>query len=153
MTKTKPTTQEARALRKWNKATKLWQLLAIAVADAKRLTRTGKASIDMFGWLWFHKRTRKCYACLAGSVMYCTLGSRQRSGKDDPSDFDPPTCAKLYAIDHLRTGLVTAALYELGLDNDPGVPLNRQVTDHADDPVAFWKDMRKLLADLRKADL
>ena len=158
-TKKKQPTQ-AQLRRAFEKATKLSQILAIALHDLKKVERNKKFVVDMGTW-YYPTETKTCEVCLAGAVMVGRYGkfveawgvgvSPEKFSKHDDATH------KFYALDSLRCGYLAAALSHMGVNPKEyvgdGVEPIRTVAEYHDDKNQWWADMRKLLADLKKAGL
>lgn len=126
-----------------SKVKKLSTLLQIGLRDLRKQERAPKSEVDMATWL---SRNGKCSACLAGSVMRWSMGISVRRGESlMPMPFD----SALYALDELRFGYVSSAANYLGVDTR--VEDNFFIAEYRIDPKQWWRDMRRLLADLKKA--
>ena len=143
-------------------ATKLWQLLQLAIDDAKEIQKDPVYELEMTVW---HTRSLArpavCRVCLAGAVMVRELGALPHQ-QLDPTSFgdDESITNKLNAINDLRNGLVHLAYNTM---SNGGVllafPRNvrlASVDAHrwADEPwTDDWKAHLALVAALKEADL
>ena len=154
-TKKRPTVAKLRAA--FEKATKLSTILAIALHDLAKVERSKKFKVNM-RW-WYCKGSKSCKVCLAGSVMAGRYPNVTREfGKHrelwpEHSVWDgvDEVSQKFNALDCLRAGRVAAAMGYLRLSITH--QHDREVTDYHKYPKQWWLDMKKLLADLRKAGL
>ena len=97
----------------------------------------------------FHVPNKTCAVCAAGSVMAFTLDVPHNVNRV-ASDFPRHITHKLFAIDCLRTGAVSAALVELGRPYMKEMKLNRNITPYDEcNRKPFFRDMRRLIKDLR----
>lgn len=179
MTKTKKPVDKkhapslAQRRKMFEKATKLHEILKVALQELRAVEKDKRFVVDMNHWVQgdgienddFELEIRPpsektpCSACLAGSVMVglypkvcAQLG--WDATPDDFSEIDEVE-AKLDALNALRGGCVDEAHSRLypKWDSFPELGLDRKVIDYHDNRVQWWKDMRKLLSDLKKADL
>ncbi len=109
-----------------------------------------KFSVNMSRWVG-PRDGGGCEVCLAGAVMARRLNAT-KFNKRALSGKHVPTQQMLFALDALRRGKVTAACYWISNGSD-GNALNRYVTDYHEDKSKWWSEMRKLLTDLKEADL
>lgn len=138
--------------RRFRKATKLWEILSLALIDLRACERDKeKFEIDMHEWFVPGK---KCIVCLAGSVIAQRFACRSKDEFEELCDADADIDAKIDAINFLRRGNVEYALLRVGRSGRPY--LNRPMPEYGDpqwwDPQ-WWPAMRKLLRDLKEADL
>jgi hypothetical protein len=133
--------------------TKLSQLLALGLRDLAKQERGKNCRVDMGEWLVMNG---ECIACLAGSVMrhsmvlpeapeFIDLGRKYY----EITQYDNCTHNRLRALNHIRSGSVADAAWRIGLKTK--LASFRQVANYDKCPSHWWADMRKLLADLRKA--
>ena len=140
--------------RAFEQTTKLKTLLAIAMHDLRVAEKTCGVHIDM--GIWYEREGGTCTVCMAGSV----LRHRYKDMLKGISECSPSCCTPNYkvaqrmsAINSLRTGSVSGALYYMGVDDKQGTSLDREVAGYRFDRKGFWRDMRQLLKDLRQADI
>lgn len=85
---------------------KLSALIRVALADLERVEADPDYIVNMSEW---HRPMRdgKCMVCFAGAVI-----SRHISKKRyfSAADFNLANCAKLRALDYLRSGMIKAAV-------------------------------------------
>lgn len=159
--------KKLKSLKSFNK---LSDLLAVALKEISKCERLKNVKVNMSTWF---TTNGKCEVCLAGSVM---RGCLQRPHKDDwggeyeyyPEDYDLDTAHKLDALDRLRCGFVgTAAMLthknyakaswvESDALREQYTHLDRNVSGYGTTKSTrekWHEDMKKLLADLRKAGL
>ena len=122
-------------------------LLTLALADLKKVERSSKYKVAMSKW---HMPTADgaCAVCMAGAVIAKTL-EVERFKERTPSAFETDTEKKLCAIDYLRRGDLTVALYVLGFDHPRFLVGAIDVVDYQDDPQQFKKDMQDLIKALK----
>lgn len=124
----------------------LHKLLAVGLRDLRKQETTRGCKVFMFDWLGGD--SRRCTACVAGSVLRHEM--RSPFSEWDKISYLP---SWMSALDSLRMGRVTWALDDLDRDREPGVPFCRIIPDYHEDRTGWWKAMRKLHADLKKAGL
>lgn len=128
---------------------KLSELIRVALADLEKCEALSQYEIQMGEWHTYDSDRDVCLVCFAGAVMAQTLG-RRYTFSCGPCLFDHDR-GKLLALDALRSGNVSRALYELGLPIADH--FDRSPTHHAEDPEWFKADMRALADDLERAGL
>ena len=123
------------------------ELLALALFDLEKVERSSEYEVIMGDW---HqpKKSGVCEVCMAAAVMAKTL-KVDRLITRMPSDFETDTEKKLCAIDYLRRGDLTVALYVLGFDHPRFLVGEIDVVDYQDDPQQFKKDMQDLIKALK----
>lgn len=125
---------------------KLSDLILVALRDLARVERSRKYRVDMNVW---HDRDpsdpKTCVVCLAGAVMAKTCGVAQHESAR-PSYFSDRICNRLRALDHLRTGDVFGAVYEL----EPTRAREFEQVDFEADFAAYDFDRKKFKAYVRK---
>lgn len=143
---------------KFIKATKLHQILAIALIDLRKAEKMKGVKIDMGDW---HRPVssfdrRICYVCLAGSVIHCRLADKVDLGCNlTPGDYaEVDECQqKLFALNDLRNGWLLKAYEHLYGDDarlPRGVEEEFSVVDYyITERAQWWKDMRALLKYLK----
>jgi len=124
----------------------LHKLLAVGLRDLRKQERTPGCKVEMGEWL--SGDGRKCTACVAGSVLRHEM--RSPFSEWDELRLLP---AWMAALDSLRVGRVASALDDLDRDREPGTPFWRIIPDYHTDRTGWWKAMRRLHADLKKAGL
>lgn len=170
--KKKPTVAQMR--KQFESATKLHQILKIALHDLRAAEKSKKYVIDMYEW-YAPAEGGKCQVCLAGSVMagryksVCDKKLKEYPHGISPEvlrDYDEAT-AKLDALNALRCGDVGDAAhllhgeteycgYRYDISKCPYAKyhkLDRQVMPYDDNRESWWEDMKELLADLKEDDL
>jgi len=126
------------------KQTNLWKLLRIGLRDLRKHERTRGCVVDMRRWL---ESNGECRACLAGAVMRHSLNMRSL-------DTISPDWAD--ALNDLRSGDVSFAndwMPKSSENHAKALRLDRDMPKYEEDREAWWKEMRKLLADLKSADI
>lgn len=145
---------------------KLWVILQIALIDLKRAERSRKYVVDMDYWADALGSTRR-RVCLAGAVMtgiYLketkSLCYNQGISGAAPDMFDgiDGLSAKFQALNLLRVGLVVGAYIDMWRCDRSCVPaevthLDRVVSGYRGSEGLWWKDIKALLRDLKKANL
>lgn len=126
----------------------LHKLLAVGLQDLSKQERQG--CVDMQEWL--QGSAKKCTACLAGSVLRHST-SRPFSAIRDIYRGDADLQRWMLALNEVRYGKVSIALAHLNRGYRSNHPLNRLIPSYESDRDGFWKAMRQLLADLKKAGL
>ena len=125
-------------------------LIRVAMDDLNRVERLKGYTVDMD--IWHEPACGKCNVCFAGAIMSQTL-------KADPEDLMEPemyngdTEGKLSALDSFRCGDVSGGFELMGLDNDKGYDLDREIPHYEYNRRAFKLAMRKLIRDLEAAKL
>lgn len=130
--------------RAFERADKLSKVLALALADLRKAERMKGFEVHM-DW-WISTRGATCKVCLAGSVMAMRFSLRQMPGGDMPEE------NKMMALEDLRNGNVRTAYWELTGKYGHG-DLDRRVPSYHEDRPGWWKAMKTLLADLKRAGL
>lgn len=155
-TKKRPTPTQLRLA--FSRATKLSQILRLALHDLKLVERNRRYEVDMGTWV-SRSRDGKCNVCLAGAVMVSRfrIGVKCFDYNCTPANLgEDSTAQKLRALNALRTGSIRQALYEIGTPTWTllqDVPPGRRVCQYEENKVDWWKSMRQLLKDLRAAGL
>lgn len=129
---------------------KLSSLLAIGLRDLRKQERAKNSVVDMNEW---YKCNGTCTTCLAGSVMRFSMGVG-RTEANGIWQFELPddACGQLSALNDLRSGGVYSAWKAWrGEWREDLRSLVRDVPRYDGPNGDWWKAMRKLLADLRKA--
>jgi hypothetical protein len=149
-TKVIPKTRKQR----FEEATKLWQILEVALEDYYEILKNAKYVIDM--GKWHSPLASKCFVCFAGCVMVNTLGEN-RYTLVIPESFSYSISQKLHVLNVLRMGHIVNA-YHMFYGNYlqyakwPGmVRVSNPVT-----PLQykhFGDDMYSLLSWLKEKDL
>jgi hypothetical protein len=124
----------------------LHKLLAVGLRDLRKQELTPGCEVNMFTWLHRNKRKRTCTACLAGSVLRSEIRNPFHFWEN--AEYVPDW---MDALDDLRQGMVGNALHSLGRATTFG--LNRWIPDYDGNRIGWWKAMRQLHADLKKAGL
>lgn len=123
-------------------------LAELALRDMRKAIRSPLYHISMGQW---HDPNETCAVCAAGSIMAFTLNAR-RECRIRPEDFPKPTARKLNAIDDLRMGIVSDAFVGLSRSFDKGEKFDRYIYPYRErDRKPFFRDMRRLIKDLRAA--
>jgi len=123
------------------------ELLELGISDMQKIKRRKGYDIDMGDW---HAPSGGiCHVCMAGAMMAGTL-------KADPLYYYQPSCMgenidKLIATDSFRSGYVRKGLVGMGI-RDQSIP-DRIITEYEYDSKAFYRDMRKLIRDLKEEGL
>lgn len=123
-------------------------LAELALRDMRKAIRSPRYHISMGEW---HVPNETCAVCAAGSIMAFTLNAR-REDRLEPHAFPAPTARKLNAIDDLRMGDVSEAFTTLGRSYAKGEKFDCDIAYyHERDRKPFFRDMRRLIKDLRAA--
>ncbi len=123
-------------------------LAELALRDMRKAIRSPRYHISMGEW---HSPNATCAVCAAGSIMAFTLNAR-REDILEPHDFPEPTARKLNAIDDLRNGSVGDAFVALGRSYAKGEKFDCDIAYYYEhDRKPFFRDMRRLIRDLRAA--
>ena len=123
-------------------------LAELALRDMRKAIRSPLYHIDMSV---FHVPNKTCAVCAAGSVMAFTLNGPHNEHRS-PGNWPEHTSRKLYAIDHLRTGNMGTAFAMMDRPSPKGEQFTRVIADYDEDnSKPFFRDMRRLIKDLRAA--
>lgn len=152
------------AQRKFEKATKLWQILGMALHDLRTIEKKRGYKVDMN--YWHEPQGNKCVVCLAGSVMANRLGAKKKEGMEP---YDTEYANKLNALNCLRM-FDLAGAYSYISNGAPENDIKLSVTrterlfekektcgsgfgyiDYGD--PNWWPAMRRLHQALKKADI
>ncbi len=137
---------------------KLWQLASVAMKDLAAVERSKAYRVDMATWhdpYTTDKGKAVCEVCLGGAVLAKTL-------KMSPNTFYVPSYfgwhLRLRAINNLRVGQVDEALMNVGgarsnKAREAAAYLSRDMPDYHSNKKRFKTAMRKLIRDLKAADL
>lgn len=145
------------------------KLILIALGDLEKMERAKGYQIDMEVW---HDpdphgvvaaaqvenkdaKSEVCSVCLAGSVMVCSLGNKNKNKTLSPHKFSTRLAGQLEAINHFREGAVEEGLMEMKLwyklspemqayASGSGGSGDYNIADYADNKKQFKKDMRAL---------
>ena len=114
------------------------ELITLALADLEAIEKNPDTSIDMGQWI-SDPYEGVCRVCLAGSVLYCSLGHRDT---DHDLIEDSPEFRWAPALDSLRMGCVASFFVELRLPFPTSEVFWNRVaqtpyTSYEDDPAAF----------------
>lgn len=136
-------------------ATKLHEILRIALDDLKVVEKDPRYSVDMDSWhtVGFADHTsseKKCFVCLGGSVLAGSLGKPADQDYAEMIVGDPRIYRILGALNSLRVGDVSDAQYEFGGCCDAN-GLSRGVPDYEE--PGWWPAMEQLYSDLVKEDI
>jgi hypothetical protein len=127
------------------------ELLALGLADLAKVERSKKYIVAM--GVWHNPIDGLCQVCLAGSVLAKSL-KLPFNINFLTADMDDSIRMKLYALNNLRLGYVSNALFELGYRYKTNLEVkDRVVTGYADDKKAWRNDMLEIIHDLKKLDL
>lgn len=132
---------------------KLSALICIALKDLRKAERSKDYKVDMSMW---HAPNGVCRVCLAGAVMAFSL--RMPKNVDFLNTLAPSslfdnveTNNKLFALNHLRVGQVSSALFCLRREEiyqfDRKIPEYRPGRKNS----GFYKALEKLAKDLKEA--
>lgn len=92
---------------------KLSTVIRAAVADMKTVQRDKRYKLMMFTWHALQPLLHDvCGVCMAGSIIACRGGATPTASVH-PSDFDPATKYKLYAVDSVRQGNIRGARFNM----------------------------------------
>ncbi len=125
-----------------------------ALDDLRKVERSSKYEVDMDIWhggrdLDDEFGDRKCTVCLAGAVMAKTL-KKPMDQDVVPENFNKEVRKQLIGLNQFRIGLVTSGLRSFGIKK-PTSTLDRDIEDYDIDRRQFYRDLRKLAIDLKKA--
>jgi len=123
------------------------KLLTQALDDLKFCEQNSKVKIDMS--YWCNNIDEICNVCLAGSVIYNNNNDEEIS--KHPRQFCYKDEKKLLALNSFRVGGVKLGLFLLGIENT--CIDDRCVSLYHEDSKKFYKDMYKLVKDLKKVGL
>lgn len=122
----------------------LWKILAIAITDMRKQERAPRSRIDMDEWF---RTNGECVACAAGSVLRWSFGAESR---DEFWEIASGTSLR-HAIDRLRSGLISSALFYL--DRQQTIKHDCYIRSYANCREGFWRDIRDLQKRLRAANI
>ena len=129
------------------------ELLEVALADLEKVAKDSRFAINMSTW-YTTSLSGQCVVCAAGAVMAKTLRVGALDGRDlGPSSFSGSLSEKLLAINCLREGCISAALYNLHLDRPDNLPYSVPMASYETQKDLFYIDARKLIAMLRNFNL
>lgn len=132
---------------------KLSDLAELALNDLENCEAApGLYVINMNAWHDPCELSRTCDVCMAGAVIANTLGANPQDLLE-PNEFNRDTANKLNAIDDLRIGDVSCALFYLNREDASNGKLDREIPDYSRGPEIFKSAIRGLIADLREAGL
>lgn len=124
------------------------ELLALALAELRRVEQDSRYRIDMKKWHIPSMDRSVCSVCLAGAVLAGHLPPSEIVGDVD-GRFDPETAVRLQAIDLLRCGAVKTAVRVLGQVSVGGnLPRNRYIPNYDESPELFRTCLAELLHEL-----
>lgn len=130
---------------------RLSDLIRVALADLRKVEKSKRYVVDMTRWHANEENEEgalRCHVCLAGAVMAKTLGIRAdcNTNPDLIDPFSRDVRKKLLALDEVRKGNVSAALYLL----DPRASLPAVIDGWQEAPpyVHSSKAFHKYLGDL-----
>jgi hypothetical protein len=133
------------------------QLIRIALHDLRRVEHDARYTVDMGTWHSSEDGDGTCHVCLAGAVIAGILG---HGPNEDviPETVDRADALRLEALDALRCGDVTGAVYlVLAPDGEAypemDSPLDREVVDYDEDPEVFHAEMAAMATDLEGVGL
>ncbi len=142
---------------------RLWSLLKTALDDLRRIERLRKYEVQMGSWIEFSPGG-VCEVCLAGAAV----AMRTRGLGIDLAECNVKTPPKMWALNNLRGGDVTSAILNLAegrrsYDRDlrkwegycraKGRTIYQHVPDYEDNRRGFYRSLRKLVKDLKKAGI
>lgn len=128
-------------------------LIRTALADLRKVEGMPDIyRINMDVWHREHRTDAVCEVCLAGSAISQSLGALPNEHRG-PEDFDQETTWKLYALNEFRVGNVFDGLCYLDCADRWLGADTRRVTDYAESPPGFHRDMQKLASDLEAVGL
>ena len=143
--------------RKVLKYKKLHLLLADCLTDLRWAERSKKYEVDMDYYVRKHPSSL-CRVCLAGACIVRRSDEHPERGfaspdwfNLNPDHFHPETSKVMRAADSLRRGDVMSAASVLGLPPIEG--FNCDIPSYHTRSEAWWKAMRKMLRDLRAANI
>lgn len=134
------------------------QLIRIAIADFKAITRDPRYIIDMDTW---HRPAParldcapRCHVCFAGAVMARQCGLPPNvNGADLIAPGMPTNGRKFLALNAFRRGRVFWGLRLLGLELPPGFSPVRNFPLYDIDPRGFFRAVSRLATDFEKRGL
>lgn len=126
------------------------ELITLALNDLLKVEKRKGYKVDMS--VWHEPDNKVCLVCLAGAVLACEYGLDKRV-EVDWDEIGEEASLKADALNCFRTGGIDFGFESLKLDQDLGQSFNRVITKYSDDRLGFYRDMRKLVRDLRKQGL
>lgn len=144
-------------------ATKLYQLLELAINDAEALQNDPRYKLDMGAWHdGIHPRNvdNACHVCMAGAVMARQLNATITDNVT-PGCYDADINNKLAAINHLRRGNVYIAYRRLYSEDIPPGENSRELEplclaadeDSMNPQYTGFKAHKALAAKLKELDI
>jgi hypothetical protein len=135
-------------------------VLSLGLKDLEKAERSKKYEVYMGDWhipagQYGDGTRRPCAVCMAGSVMAFSLKADDEAFKF-PHDYDSDTRFKLSAINAFRTGQVISGLRLMDFSSDfiaKKKLFDRHVADYNEDPKKFKQEIKKLISDLKAANL
>lgn len=141
--------------KEFKRTKKLWKIHRIALLDLRAAENSPLCNINMNLWMLYSPTDKKCYVCMAGSVL-------RRRFFDEVIDktMEGVTVVsknlidnKMRAINSLRVGRVCAASYILNGYSNIGDSLDRKMPNYKYKDPTWWKAQWKLNRDLRRANI
>jgi len=125
------------------------ELLTQALEDLKLCEQNPNVKINMNDW--YERDNNICYVCLVGSIMYNNIDSPHLYNSLSIYNFNEYDVKKFKALEKFRTGYVKCGLDCLNKRNY-GVQ-DRDTTSYYINKNKFYKDMYRLVEDLKKVGL
>lgn len=148
--------QEENPMKTLKKYKKLSTLLRIALKDLSKAERSKKYVVNMGQWHSPDLQGR-CHVCLAGAVMANSLevpidrSASPEICRDELDSNGVSDAEKLYALNHVRSGDMVAALYNLSVDRIPAdMPAQVDVVSYREDPKLWRRQMNNIIKLLKK---
>ena len=133
-------------------------LIDVALHDLYRAEKDPLYEIDMNTWHSWNinefddEPVSKCEICLAGAVIAGSLKADLET-ELTPDCYAPATAKKLNSLDYFRSGNIRDGLEEIGFTLPAGWKSFREYPEYHYDPNKFKAYLRRLVIDLRTAEL
>lgn len=139
------TTEEKREA--FKNATKLHEIISMALSDADEMLCDDRNVLDMSSWLY--QEAGECHFCLAGAIMASRLGATGiiNAWPSDVVGARTQEYGKLYAIDNARAFHVAGALrdFRRAVANDWLMALSGSDREAAEAiTLDLWKEAERL---------
>ena len=128
------------------------KLIELAMKDLALCEKTPGLQVNMYVWLSNSVNTPTvCKVCLAGAVMYQSLGIRPRSGREMMPMHCDTAEKPLESLNYFRNGRLADAFHAFGIEHPSGLPRRIAVTDYHENADLFRRDMQALVKTLADA--
>ena len=134
-------------------------MIQAALVDIRKAERSPRYKINMVSW---HETNSVCSVCLGGAVMAFSLAA-PRDRTVYPDSYPASLWKKLHACDYFRKGDIEEGLESMGyltklIKAIPDVVvrwafIHRDHAAYSNNPKLWYKQMRKLVRDLKAIGL